>query len=140
MDENYIRRKKSLFSKYSDTRERSFKLVHFTCASKTLAAANSIPQKARLNSKQPLPFHFPPKQNEKQPSDFFLIKRSFYTHYHFLPGPIVGHVGDGNFHMFIPVDTENKEEVKKVKEFSQLLGRYSSVSFNSVSHYCEPLI
>lgn len=33
-------------------------------------------------------------------------------------GPIVGHVGDGNFHVFFPVDRSNPEEVKKVSDVS----------------------
>lgn len=38
-------------------------------------------------------------------------------------GPILGHVGDGNFHMFIAVDPDNAEEIKKVEELSYNLGR-----------------
>lgn len=36
-------------------------------------------------------------------------------------GTIVGHVGDGNFHVMIPFLTENKELMKKVKDFSNRL-------------------
>ena len=48
----------------------------------------------------------------------------------FLPvfglAPIVGHVGDGNFHCNVPFDSECKEEVKKVKAFIDRLSRYGS--------------
>lgn len=30
-----------------------------------------------------------------------------------IPGGILGHVGDGNFHSLIMIDMENEEEVKK---------------------------
>ncbi|GFO30436.1 lactate dehydrogenase d [Plakobranchus ocellatus] len=33
-------------------------------------------------------------------------------------GPIVGHVGDGNFHIFFPVDHSDKETFKKVYDIS----------------------
>ncbi|XP_033753806.1 probable D-lactate dehydrogenase, mitochondrial isoform X2 [Pecten maximus] len=33
-------------------------------------------------------------------------------------GPIVGHVGDGNFHVFFPTDRSNPEEVKKISDVS----------------------
>ncbi|KAK3085218.1 hypothetical protein FSP39_000122 [Pinctada imbricata] len=33
-------------------------------------------------------------------------------------GPIVGHVGDGNFHVFFPVDQSDPEDVKKVHDVS----------------------
>jgi FAD/FMN-containing dehydrogenase len=31
----------------------------------------------------------------------------------------VGHVGDGNFHVFFPVDHDNVEELQKVQEISK---------------------
>lgn len=34
-------------------------------------------------------------------------------------GPIVGHVGDGNFHVFFPVDHDNVAELQKVQEVSK---------------------
>ena len=33
-------------------------------------------------------------------------------------GPIVGHVGDGNFHVFFPVHADDTETLKKIKEVS----------------------
>ena len=38
--------------------------------------------------------------------------------------PIVGHVGDGNFHCILAVDCKDKEEVLKTHEFVMRLGRY----------------
>lgn len=32
-------------------------------------------------------------------------------------GPLMGHVGDGNFHFVIPVDRSNTEEFAKIKAF-----------------------
>lgn len=37
--------------------------------------------------------------------------------------PIVGHVGDGNFHVFAIVDPKNPEEIERVHEFSTALAR-----------------
>lgn len=38
--------------------------------------------------------------------------------------PIVGHVGDGNFHCVLPLDLECEEEMRKAKEFVDRLSRY----------------
>ena len=38
-----------------------------------------------------------------------------------LLAPIVGHVGDGNFHTSVLIDLNNKEEVAKAKAFSERL-------------------
>ncbi|XP_071972989.1 probable D-lactate dehydrogenase, mitochondrial isoform X2 [Engystomops pustulosus] len=40
-----------------------------------------------------------------------------------LTGPIAGHVGDGNFHCIMVLDLNDKEEVRKVKEFTDRLAR-----------------
>lgn len=40
-----------------------------------------------------------------------------------LIGPIVGHVGDGNFHVFFPVMQDDPEEIKKVKELSDRMAK-----------------
>ncbi|KAK7498890.1 hypothetical protein BaRGS_00009982 [Batillaria attramentaria] len=36
-----------------------------------------------------------------------------------LTGPIVGHVGDGNFHVFFPVDPDKPEQLKAIKDVSR---------------------
>ena len=38
-----------------------------------------------------------------------------------LRAPMVGHLGDGNFHVLLPFDPENKETYKKIREFNDLL-------------------
>ena len=38
-----------------------------------------------------------------------------------LPAPIVGHVGDGNFHSIILVHPDNPQELQKAKEISNAL-------------------
>ncbi|XP_044126232.1 probable D-lactate dehydrogenase, mitochondrial [Bufo gargarizans] len=40
-----------------------------------------------------------------------------------LTGPIAGHVGDGNFHCIMVLDLNDKDEVRKVKEFTDRLAR-----------------
>ena len=40
-----------------------------------------------------------------------------------LVGPLVGHVGDGNFHYCIPMDATNPEEVAAIKAFGERLAR-----------------
>ena len=38
-----------------------------------------------------------------------------------LRAPMVGHLGDGNFHVLLPFDPENKQTYKKIREFNDLL-------------------
>ena len=38
-----------------------------------------------------------------------------------LRAPMVGHLGDGNFHVLLPFDPEDKEMYKKIREFNDLL-------------------
>ena len=38
-----------------------------------------------------------------------------------LRAPMVGHLGDGNFHVLLPFDPENKETYKKIRECNDLL-------------------
>ncbi len=38
-----------------------------------------------------------------------------------LRAPMVGHLGDGNFHVLLPFDPENKETYLKIREFNDLL-------------------
>ena len=38
-----------------------------------------------------------------------------------LRAPMVGHLGDGNFHVLLPFDPEDKETYKKIREFNDLL-------------------
>uniref|UniRef100_A0A4W3IEY2 Probable D-lactate dehydrogenase, mitochondrial n=1 Tax=Callorhinchus milii TaxID=7868 RepID=A0A4W3IEY2_CALMI len=40
-----------------------------------------------------------------------------------LTGPIAGHVGDGNFHCLMVLDPEDKEESRRVQEFTSRLAR-----------------
>ncbi|KAM8799407.1 putative D-lactate dehydrogenase, mitochondrial [Eudromia elegans] len=40
-----------------------------------------------------------------------------------LTGPLVGHVGDGNFHCLLIFDPEDPEETRRVKAFTDRLGR-----------------
>ena len=38
-----------------------------------------------------------------------------------LRAPMVGHLGDGNFHVILPYDPQKKETYKRIREFSDLL-------------------
>ena len=38
-----------------------------------------------------------------------------------LRAPMVGHLGDGNFHVVLPYDPQKKETYNKIREFSDLL-------------------
>ncbi|GIO22722.1 FAD-binding oxidoreductase [Oceanobacillus sp. J11TS1] len=42
-----------------------------------------------------------------------------------IPGGILGHVGDGNFHSLIMIDMEDEEEVKNAKQFNEKVVRYA---------------
>ena len=42
-----------------------------------------------------------------------------------IPGGILGHVGDGNFHSIIMIDLENTEEVQKAREFNEKVVLYA---------------
>ncbi|ALS79545.1 FAD-binding oxidoreductase [Planococcus kocurii] len=42
-----------------------------------------------------------------------------------LPGGIVGHVGDGNFHALIMMDMNNPEEIAKAQEFNERIVLYA---------------
>jgi D-lactate dehydrogenase (cytochrome) len=39
----------------------------------------------------------------------------------FLPAPIVGHVGDGNFHLFILLDPNNPKEIAEAERLNERL-------------------
>lgn len=42
-----------------------------------------------------------------------------------LPGGIVGHVGDGNFHVLLMIDMDDAGEIKKADEFNELIVMYA---------------
>ncbi len=42
-----------------------------------------------------------------------------------LPGGIVGHVGDGNFHVLLMIDMDDADEIKKADEFNELIVMYA---------------
>ena len=42
-----------------------------------------------------------------------------------LPGGIVGHVGDGNFHTILAVDTDNAEDMRKAEDFNESVVKYA---------------
>lgn len=42
-----------------------------------------------------------------------------------IPGGILGHVGDGNFHSILMIDMENEEEVRKAHEFNEKVVLYA---------------
>ena len=42
---------------------------------------------------------------------------------HELVAPLVGHVGDGNFHLVLLVDPENDEELARAKGFASRLAQ-----------------
>ncbi|WP_332645856.1 FAD-binding oxidoreductase [Lysinibacillus sp. 54212] len=42
-----------------------------------------------------------------------------------LTGGIVGHVGDGNFHVLLMIDTNDTDQIKKADEFNELIVMYA---------------
>lgn len=42
-----------------------------------------------------------------------------------LPGGILGHVGDGNYHALIMIDMDNPEEIKKADTFNERIVKYA---------------
>lgn len=42
-----------------------------------------------------------------------------------IPGGVLGHVGDGNFHSIIMIDMDNEDEIKKAKEFNEKIVLYA---------------
>src|SRR5699024_1803772 len=42
-----------------------------------------------------------------------------------IPGGILGHVGDGNFHSIIMIDLDNEDEVQKAKTFNENVVLYA---------------
>ena len=42
-----------------------------------------------------------------------------------IPGGIAGHVGDGNFHISLMIDTNNEDEIKRIKKLNQELIKYA---------------
>ena len=37
----------------------------------------------------------------------------------FATGPMIGHVGDGNFHIFYPVDPQDPDQLRRIKETTE---------------------
>ena len=62
---------------------------------------------------------------EKYKSAEGIVVKEFYTEEETkkfgLRAPMVGHLGDGNFHVILPYDPQKKETYKKIREFSDLL-------------------
>ncbi|MFJ8268648.1 FAD-binding oxidoreductase [Peribacillus asahii] len=42
-----------------------------------------------------------------------------------LPGGIVGHVGDGNFHVLLMIDMDNADDIKRTNEFNEMIVMYA---------------
>ncbi|MFJ8248219.1 FAD-binding oxidoreductase [Peribacillus asahii] len=42
-----------------------------------------------------------------------------------LPGGIVGHVGDGNFHVLLMIDRDNADDIKRTNEFNEMIVMYA---------------
>ena len=63
------------------------------------------------------------KDAQKQLARTSLIQEFNITCTRSFPAPIVGHVGDGNFHCFIPIKPDDEEELRNAKEFTLRLGR-----------------
>ncbi|MEH6948232.1 FAD-linked oxidase C-terminal domain-containing protein [Bacillus sp. JJ634] len=42
-----------------------------------------------------------------------------------LPGGIVGHVGDGNFHVLLMIDMNNADDIKRTNEFNEMIVMYA---------------
>ncbi|XP_072135532.1 probable D-lactate dehydrogenase, mitochondrial isoform X2 [Mobula birostris] len=49
-----------------------------------------------------------------------------------LTGTILGHVGDGNFHCFLLMDPEDKDEQRRIKEFADRLGSFFSIIMHCI--------
>ena len=60
-----------------------------------------------------------------------LIQHSLYLiiHVYSFAGTIVGHVGDGNFHVFLAVMADDPEDVKKATDFAHRVARYDYLNF-----------
>lgn len=53
-----------------------------------------------------------------------------------LTAPIVGHVGDGNFHVVMVLDTNNEEEMQRANEFNRrLIARSLSMGGTSTGEH-----
>ncbi len=50
-----------------------------------------------------------------------------------LRGPMVGHLGDGNFHVMLPYDPKEKEAYKKIKKFNDILIKKSLDSEGTIT-------
>ena len=50
-----------------------------------------------------------------------------------LRGPMVGHLGDGNFHVMLPYDPKEKDAYKKIKKFNDILIKKSLESEGTIT-------
>ena len=50
-----------------------------------------------------------------------------------LRGPMVGHLGDGNFHVMLPYDPSKKEAYEKIKKFNDILIKKSLESEGTIT-------
>ena len=50
-----------------------------------------------------------------------------------LRGPMVGHLGDGNFHVMLPYDPSNKDAYQKIKKFNDILIKKSLESEGTIT-------
>ncbi|NWX94636.1 LDHD protein, partial [Nothoprocta ornata] len=57
-----------------------------------------------------------------------------------LTGPLVGHVGDGNFHCLLIFDPEDLDETQRIKDFTQRLGRWAQAALGLRRGRPQPLV
>lgn len=67
--------------------------------------------------------------NKRRPCCFSIYRYAFHFDTHLLIvsiiAPIIGHVGDGNFHSLIMIDPNNTKELKAAKELAFRMSKYA---------------